>query len=106
MAQRTGATTTRDARGRRATLLDPVAMHLLREHNVIDAETLRTIANEDGLKMHWVERASLVVGILGALAVISLFTIALAGGGIRNAPYAKSSGLIYLCSIPWIACTA
>ena len=39
----------RDARGRRATQLDPVSMHYLRRRDVIDAETLRTLAAEIGV---------------------------------------------------------
>jgi len=35
-----------DARGRRVTQLDPVAMHLLHRHDVIPTEELRTIATE------------------------------------------------------------
>lgn len=37
-----------DARGRRVSQLDPVSMHLLRRHDVIDADTLRAIAEEVG----------------------------------------------------------
>jgi hypothetical protein len=37
-----------DARGRRVAQLDPVSMHLLRRHDVIDADTLRAIAEEIG----------------------------------------------------------
>ncbi len=92
----------KDARGRKVTQLDPVALHLLRRHDVIEADALRAIANEKGVRITGAERASLFGGVLGALLVISLFTIALITGGIRNAPLAKSAGLIHLCSIPWI----
>jgi hypothetical protein len=37
-----------DCRGRRASQLDPVSMHILRRHDVIDAHTLRAIAEEIG----------------------------------------------------------
>jgi hypothetical protein len=37
-----------DTRGRRVSQLDPVSMHLLRRHELIDAETLRAIAEEIG----------------------------------------------------------
>jgi hypothetical protein len=37
-----------DARGRRVSQLDPVSMHILRRHDVIDADTLRAIAREIG----------------------------------------------------------
>lgn len=92
----------KDARGRKVTQLDPVVMYLLRRHHWIEADAPRAIANEKGVRITGVERASLFVGVVGALLVISLFTIALITGDIRNAPYANSAGLIYLCSSPWI----
>jgi len=92
----------KDARGRKVTQLDPVALHLLRRHDVIEADVLRAIAHEKGVRIAGKERIPLVAGVVGALLVISLFTIALITGGIRNAPLAKSAGLVYLCSIPWI----
>lgn len=91
-----------DARGRRVTQLDPVALHLLRRHDVIEADVLRAIAEERGVKITRAERIPLIVGIIAALVVLGLFTTALIGGGIRSAPYAKSTSLIYLCALPWI----
>jgi hypothetical protein len=92
----------KDARGRKVTQLDPIALHLLRRHDVIDADVLRALANEKGVRIKLGERAALIGGICGALLVIFLFTHALITGDIRDAPFAKSSGLLYLCSIPWI----
>ncbi|MGD8454514.1 MAG: hypothetical protein PVJ57_22085 [Phycisphaerae bacterium] len=92
----------RDARGRSVTQLDPVALCLLRQHNVIEADTLRAIADAKGVRVALVERVALICGLCGALAVISLFTFALVTGDIRDAPLAKSAGLVYLCSLPWI----
>ena len=91
-----------DTRGRRVTQLDPVALHLLRRHSVIEADVLRAIANEKGVKITRAERIPLIVGICGALLVITLFAHALITGDIRDAPYAKSAGLLYLCALPWI----
>jgi len=92
----------RDQRGRKVTQLDPVAMHLLRQHAVIDADVLRAIASERGVRIKPGERAALIGGICVALAVTSLITHALITGDIRDAPYAKSAGFLYLLSIPWI----
>jgi hypothetical protein len=92
----------KDARGRSVTQLDPVALYLLRQHNVIEADQLRAIAHEKGVRITGKERVSLAFGVLGALLVISLFSFALITGGIRDAPLAKSAGLVYLCAIPWI----
>ena len=93
----------KDARGRKVTQLDPIAMYLLRQHNVIEADVLRAIAHEMGVRITGKERASLVVGVVGALLVISLFTNAALTGDIRGAPFAKSASLIFLCSIPFAA---
>jgi hypothetical protein len=91
-----------DARGRKVTQLDPLAMYLLRQHGVIEADALNAIANEKGVKIKTVERSALIVGICGAVLVTCLFTYALITGDIRNAATAKSAGLVYLCSLPWI----
>ncbi|MHC4966579.1 MAG: hypothetical protein ACYTGE_16925 [Planctomycetota bacterium] len=48
MAKRTISARIIDARGRRVTQLDPVSMHLLRRHDLLDADTLRAIAEEIG----------------------------------------------------------
>lgn len=91
-----------DARERKVTQLDPIALYLLRQHDVIDADALRAIANEEGVRIKGGERAALIGGICGALLVIFLFAHALISGDIRDATSAKSVGLLYLCSIPWI----
>jgi hypothetical protein len=92
----------KDARGRKVTQLDPVALRLLRQHDVIDADALQAITNEDGVRITRGERAALITGICCALLVIGLFTHALITGDISNARTAKTVGMLYLCSIPWI----
>ncbi len=92
----------KDARGRRVRQLDPIALHLLRQHDVIDADTLRAITNEDGVRIKGGERAALIGGICGALLVVSFFTHALITDDISGARFAKSFSLLYLCSLPWI----
>ncbi|MGD2107987.1 MAG: hypothetical protein PVI86_01220, partial [Phycisphaerae bacterium] len=92
----------RDARGRKLRPLDPIALHLLRRHDVIDAEVLRAIAQDPGLKIKGKERAAFAVGLLGALTVIGLFGTAVYTGDLVGAPLAKTAGLFWLCSIPWI----
>ncbi len=92
----------KDARGRRVTQLDPVALYLLHHHHVIEADALQAIASEKGVRITAGERAALLGGLCGAVLVISLFTHALITGDIRDATSAKTAGLLYLCSIPWI----
>jgi hypothetical protein len=92
----------RDVRGRKVTQLDPVALHLMRRHDVIEADTLRQIANEKGVRITTGERAVLITGVCGAVFVIGIFFTEALRGGLQDAPYAKFSGLLYLCSFPWI----
>jgi len=92
----------RDARGRKVTQLDPVAMHLLRRHDVIEAETLRAIAGEKGVRITAWERASLIVGVLALLAVGGLFITELVLGGLTDAPYAKHASVAFFSLMPWV----
>ena len=92
----------KDAHGRKVTQLDPVALYLLRRHDVIDADTLRAIANEKGVRITTGERALLISGVCGAVLVVGIFFTEAIRGGLHDAPYAKFSGLLYLCSFPWI----
>ncbi len=90
----------KDARGRKVTQLDPVALYLLRRHDVIEAESLNAIANEKGVRIAIGERAALIGGLCGALLALSFLSYAFITGDIRNAPFA--TGLLYLCSLPWM----
>lgn len=92
----------RDARGRSVMPLDPVAMRVLRQHDVVQADVLRAITNVKGVGITGKERVFLVVGAVAALTVIGLFTAAVITGDISSAPMAKSSSLVFMCSIPWI----
>ena len=89
-----------DARGRGVKQLDPIALYLLRQHDVIDEDTLRAIANEKGVRIAIGERAALIGGLCGALLALSFLSYALITWDIRNAPF--PTGLIYLCCLPWI----
>jgi hypothetical protein len=91
----------KDARGRAVSQLDPVAMYLLRQHSVIEADVLRAIAHEQGVAVTTRERAALVVGVGGALLVIGLFTSAILTGDLRDATVAKSASLVFMCAIPF-----
>ncbi len=92
----------KDARGRKVTQLDPIALNLLRQYDVIDAETLQAITSEKGVGMKRGERTALIGGICCASLVIFLFVFALVTGDIHNARFAKPLGLLYICSFPWI----
>jgi hypothetical protein len=92
----------KDARGRRVTQLDPIALYLLRRHDVIEADALKAIANEKGVRIAAREHVALVGGLCGVLLVIVFFTHALITGDIRDATYAKMGSLLWFCAIPWI----
>jgi hypothetical protein len=68
---------------------------------VIEPDALRAIADENGVRVAAVERVALIVGICGAVLVIGLFSYEMITGGIADARYAKLSGLLYLCALPW-----
>ena len=89
-----------DARGRGVKQLDPIALYLLRQHDVIDEDTLRAIANEKGVRIAIGERAALIGGLCGALLALSILSCAFVTGDIRNAPF--PTGLLYLCALPWM----
>jgi hypothetical protein len=91
-----------DAHGAKVTQLDPIALLVLRRHDVIDADTLRAITNAKGVRVTKGERAALIGAVCVALLVVGLFTHASITGDIRDATFAKSAGLLYLCSIFWI----
>jgi len=92
----------RDARGRKVTQLDPVAMHLLRRHDVIEAETLRAIANEKGVRVTAWERAALIVAVLALVAVCGLFVTELILGGLTDAAYAKHASVVFYVLMLWM----
>ncbi|MHC5109794.1 MAG: hypothetical protein ACYTHJ_07950 [Planctomycetota bacterium] len=92
----------KDARGRSVNQIDPVALAIFGQHELIDAETLHNIVNEEGVRVTGAERVALIVGVGAALLVTGLFAHALFSGDLRSAPYAKSAGLLYLCSLPWV----
>ena len=60
----------KDARGRKVTQLDPVALQLLRRHDIIEADVLRATTSEKGVRMSAVERGALVLSIIVPFAVI------------------------------------
>ena len=93
----------KDARGHVVTQLDPITMLLFRQHNVIEANVLRAITRAPGVGITGRERVFLAMGICGALLVVGLFTYETFIGGIREAPFAKSASLVFLCSIPFFA---
>ena len=83
-------------------LLDPVSMYFLRRHGAIDADVLKAIANEKGVRIATAERLALIGGIVGAMLVIGFFAHGIYSGDIRDAPYAKLSSLVFMCGMPWV----
>jgi hypothetical protein len=54
-----------DARGRKVPPLDPFQMRLLRRHDVIEAETLKKIAEDVGPGIEKWPRIAVIVGVVG-----------------------------------------
>jgi len=90
----------RDARGRKVTQLDPVAIYLLRQHYIIDADALQAIANEEGVRIAAGEPAALIGGPCGALLVIGLFTHTLITGDMSMMPVGTSPTRWRSSSVP------
>jgi hypothetical protein len=63
----------KDARGRRVTQLDPVSMRLVRQHDVIPAETLRKLAAEVGVG--WPTLVKLTFFVMLVFLVVCLLVI-------------------------------
>ncbi|HUU82924.1 MAG TPA: hypothetical protein VM243_05405 [Phycisphaerae bacterium] len=84
------------------TQLDPVAIYVLHQPSVIEADVLRAIAQEEGVRIKTRERAALIGGMAGALLVIGLFVHSVITGDIGRDPLARFAGLAYLCCIPFI----
>lgn len=92
----------KDARGRAVTPLDPVAMHLLRRHDVIGADVLRAIANEQSVRITRSERTSLIVGIVLLFTVAGAFVHSLFKGDFGGGPLARTSSLAWFSLLPWV----
>jgi hypothetical protein len=72
----------RDARDRVVTQLDPVTMHLLRRHELIEADVLRAIVKEKGVEIGPAE--SIVMKDFG------------------TGPFARSASVVYFSIVPWV----
>ena len=92
----------KDARCRSVTQLDPVAMHMLRQHDVIQVEVLRQIVSEKGVRITGKERASLVVGVIALTGVIGLFTHSILTGDFAGGPLARTASLAWFSLMPWV----
>jgi hypothetical protein len=91
-----------DAHGRKVTQIDPVALYLLRDHAVIDADVLHTIAHEDGVRITGGERVWLIAGVGLVLLVAGLLIQSLVAGDFGSAPFARTSSLLMFCCFAWI----
>ena len=101
-ARRKSAGRITDGRGRKVTQLDPIALGVLRQHDVIEAESLHRITQEPGVGLKKFERIVFCIQVGAAILVVCFFTYETITGGIADAFTAKSVGLIYLCMLPWI----
>jgi hypothetical protein len=92
----------RDARGRTVSQLDPVALWLLRRHDVVDADALRAVAHEHGVRITRGQRISLIIGVAGVVLVLGLLVQSLVAGDFGDAPLARSSSLLLFCCSAWV----
>jgi hypothetical protein len=91
-----------DVRDRTVTQLDPVTMHVLHQHDVIEADVLRAIAHEPGVEITGWERASLIGGVVMMCLIIGLFLESVIMKDFGAAPFARSAALVYFSFVPWV----
>ncbi|MHC4126988.1 MAG: TFIIB-type zinc ribbon-containing protein [Planctomycetota bacterium] len=92
----------KDARGRKVTQLDPVALHLLRRHEPIDAKTLGAIAAEEGVWINRLERVALILVFLMILALVGFAAALLVQGTPWGEIVRRIGTTLYLFVWPFI----
>jgi len=88
----------KDVRGRTVTQLDPVAMRMLRQHDVIPAETLRNLAEEIGVGWPRLVRLTffvMLVSLIVLLIAVGAYLLKeVVLGGARFGMFAKRLALL------------
>jgi len=87
-----------DARGRKVTQIDPVTMRLLRQHDVIPAETLRKLAEEIGVGWPWLVRVTFFVMLVFLIVLLLAIVTRLVRSVFLGSPQfgAFTEALLYL----------
>ena len=70
----------KDARGRRVTQLDPVALHILQRNEPIEREVIAAIVSEKGIRMTRLEKGAMILSLVLLAALIVTVIIKLLGG--------------------------
>ncbi|UCE61270.1 MAG: hypothetical protein JSU63_05870 [Phycisphaerales bacterium] len=81
----------KDARGRKVTQIDPVALYLLRQHEVIEADVLRAIVAEEGVRATFKERATVLFSFVCLLIMSGFVVRSLIVDGFSKDPYGRTS---------------
>ena len=89
-----------DARGRKVTQVDPVTMHLLRCHDVIEADDLRSIVSEEGIAISPWERALLVYCVIAFLATVTGTIYYFVGGSSGDSAVQRVARLTWYSLLP------
>jgi hypothetical protein len=93
----------KDARGRRASQLDPVLLHLRHEHSRIPPGPLRSIARRIGLGMTTANRITMWASIVGLVCLVTgavILSVRLSNGAISTRRFVGS--MVPLTST-WVA---
>ncbi|MHC5008168.1 MAG: TFIIB-type zinc ribbon-containing protein [Planctomycetota bacterium] len=93
---------TKDARGRRVTQLDPVALQLLRRQEPVDAATLDAITSEKGVRITAVERGAMILSIVLLLALLGVIASLLVRGQPWGGVLRRLGPTTYLFVWPFI----
>lgn len=92
----------RDARGRKVTQLDPVALHLLHRDEPIDRETLSRIVGERSIGLPALEKGALVAAVILGMALIALIGFRCYSGMAFASVMRRSTPALYLLVLPFI----
>jgi hypothetical protein len=92
----------KDARGRRVTQLDPLALHLLQRSEPIERQVLAAIVAEKGIRMTRVEKGAMILSLVLLAALIVTVTIKLLGGAAWSQLLRRMVPTFYLFIWPFI----
>ncbi len=92
-----------DARGRRVSQLDPLALHLLHRNETIERDTLAKIVREKGIDPNKLEKISVVTVLLCIVAAIVILIVKYLAAKQWGVILKESVPMIYIFIWPFVA---
>ncbi len=91
----------KDARGRKVTQLDPVALHLLQRNEPIERATLLKIVGEKGIRLSKLEIGSLIAVLVLIVALCIVLTCKHLAGEPWGALLKRATPTFYMLILPF-----